>query len=256
MELADIDKISTEKALAFINRCINPADYTFVFTGNLNVNEMKEFSALYLASIPNAPSMNTWVDPGIKRPAKLEKNLYKGKEDRCTVYLGWFAPGPAAFDEGRNQTAAVLSEYLDIILTDEIREKLSGVYSISAGASVSTIPKGEYRLSIYFQCNPARVDELVAAVQDRITGICAKPLNQDTVNKSKEALLMEHENSIQRNLHIAQSFANSSVLYNTPLGRLNTRPAAIRAVRPENVQSLCRDMTSSGPIQVVLYPAK
>ncbi|MDR0301874.1 MAG: insulinase family protein [Treponema sp.] len=256
LELADIDKISTEQALAFIDRCINPADYTFVFTGNIDLNEMKNFSARYIASIPNAPSMNTWLDPRITRPSKLEKNIYKGKDERCTVYLGWFAPAPSAFDEGRNQTAAVLSEYLDILLTDEIREKLSGVYSISAGASVSTIPKGEYRISVYFQCSPARVNELAAAVKERVTGIYTKPLNQDTVNKSKEALLMEHEKSIQRNLHIAQSFANSSVLYNTPLNRLNTRPAAIRAVRPENVQSLCRDMTASGPVQVVLYPER
>jgi len=256
LELSDLDKISTAQALSFINRCVNPADYTFVFTGNLNVNEIKELSSIYIASIPNAPSMNTWIDPGITRPEKQEKNLYKGKEDRCTVFLGWFAPGPTAFDESKNQTAAILTEYLDILLTDEIREKLSGVYSISAGAAVSTIPKGEYRLSVYFQCNPARVNELIAAVKDRITEIYSKSLNQDTVNKSKEALLMEHEKSIQRNLHIAQSFANSSVLYNTPLSRLNARPAAIKAVRPEDIQSLCRDMTTSGPVQVVLYPAK
>jgi len=256
LEVSDLGKISTEKAFAFINRCINPADYTFVFTGNLKISEMKDFAALYIASIPNAPSMNTWVDPGVKRPVDIDKKLYKGKDARCTVFLGWFAPGPAAFDESRNQTAAVLTEYLDILLTDEIREKLSGVYSISAGASVSTIPRGEYRLSIYFQCNPARVNELITAILDRITAVSEKPLNQDTFKKSAEALLKEHERSIQRNLHIAQSFANSSALYNTPLNRLNARPAAIRAVRPENVQSLCRDMTSSGPVQVILYPSR
>jgi zinc protease len=256
LELADLSKISTELAFSFINRCINPADYTFVFTGNLKLNEMKELSAGYIASIPNAPSMNTWVDPRVTRPSDIERKLYKGKEDRCTVYLSWFAPGPTAFDESRNQTAALLSEYLDILLTDEIREKLSGVYSIYADTAVSTIPKGEYRLLIIFQCNPARVNELIAAVEDRITGIRAKPLNQDIFNKSREALLKEHENSLQKNLHIAQSFANSSVLYNTPLNRLNLRPSVIRAVRPENVQSLCKEMTSSGPIQVVMYPAK
>jgi len=256
LELADLSKISTEQAFSFINRCINPADYTFVFTGNIKLNEMKDLAALYIASIPNAPSMNTWVDPRITRPSDIERKLYKGKEDRCTVYLEWFAPSQAAFDESKNQTAAILSEYLDIFLTDEIREKLSGVYSISAGASVSTIPKGEAALYIYFQCNPARVNELIKAVHERITEFSTKPLNQDTFNKSKEAVLKEHENSIQRNRHIAQSFANSSVLYNTPLNRLNTRPAVIRAVRPENVQALCREITASGPVQVVMYPAK
>jgi zinc protease len=65
---------------------------------------------------------------------------------------------------------------------------------------------------------------------------------------------MQHENSMQRNLHIAQSYANSSALYDTPLARLNRRPDAIRAVTPEEVQTLCRQMLVFGPVQVALYP--
>jgi len=43
-------------------------------------------------------------------------------------------------------------------------------------------------------------------------------------------------------------------LYKTPLNRLNLRPNVIKAVRPENVQALCRDMLVKGPVQIVLYP--
>ena len=254
LELEDMDKVSVEQARAFLNRCINPSDYTFIFTGNINIDEIRDLLAVYLSSIPNAPSMNMWIDQGISRPAEGRRTIYRGQDERCMVYISWFASGPAAFDEQKNQTAAVLSEYLDILLTDEIRENLGGVYSVSAGASVSVIPSGEYRLSVFFQCNPARANELIATVQQRITEVARQPLNQDTFNKAKEALLMEHESSIQRNLHIAQSYANSSALYNTPLGRLNRRPDAIRAVRPEDVRSLCRDILVSGPVQVVLLP--
>jgi len=254
VELDDMDRVSTEQAMSFLNRCLNPADYTFVFTGNINIDELRDLSAVYLSSIPNAPSMNAWINPGIRRPAEGRRTIYMGQDERCMVYLCWFAQGPNAFDEQKNQTAAVLSEYMDIMLTDEIRENLGGVYSISAGASVNVIPAGEYGLSVFFQCNPARADELIAAVQQRITEIARQPLNQDTFNKAKEALLMEHESSIQRNLHIAQSYANSSALYNTPLNRLNRRPDAIRAVRPEDVRALCRDMLVSGPVQLVMFP--
>ncbi|MDR0441819.1 MAG: insulinase family protein [Treponema sp.] len=254
LELADIDNVSLEKAFAFLEKCLNPQDYTFVFTGNFDIKEMRGLCEKYIASIPASQPMNQWTDPGIKRPGKIERAIYKGKEEKCTVYLVWFARGSAAFSEERNQTAAVLSEYLDILLTDEIREKMGGVYSISAGASVSVIPNGEYRLSANFNCDPARANELAAAVKELITAVGAKPLNQETFNQSKEALLKEHENSLQRNLHIAQSYANSSALYNTPLSRLNARPDVIKAVRPENVQELCRDMIVSGPVQAVLYP--
>jgi zinc protease len=254
LELEDMDRVSLEQARSFLNQCINPADYTFIFTGNINIDELRDLSAVYLSSIPNAPSMNRWIDPRISRPAEVRRTIYMGQDDRCMVYISWFAQAPGTFDEQKNQTAALLSEYMDIMLTDEIRENLGGVYSISAGASVNVIPSGEYRLSVFFQCNPARADELIAAVQERITEIARQPLNQDTFNKAKEALLMEHENSIQRNLYIAQSYANSSALYNTPLSRLNRRPDAIRAVRPEDVRSLCRDMLGSGLVQLVMFP--
>ncbi|MDR0322311.1 MAG: insulinase family protein [Treponema sp.] len=254
LELADMDKVSLEQAGAFLNQCINPADYTFIFTGNLNIELLREYSSAYIASIPNAQSLNRWSNPGVTRPAEGRRTVNKGRDERSIVYLGWFARGPADFNEQRNQVAAVLSEYLDIKLSDEIRERLGGVYSISAGASVNTIPTGEYRISVYFICNPSRANELITAVQNCITEISRQPINIDTFNKSKEALLMQHENSMQSNLHIAQSYANSSVLYNTPLNRLNLRPAAIRAVTVENMQSLCREMLASGPVQLVLLP--
>ena len=254
LEHGDMDKVSVEQAFEFIKKCVNPSDYTFVFTGNFDIKTMRELLAVYIASIPDAPSMNSWSDPGITRPGKTEKTIFKGKDERSIVYLEWLVPGPAGFDEEKNQAASVLSEYLDIFLTNEIREKMGGVYSISAGASVSAIPRGEYSLSVYFQCDPSRAKELAAAVGDRVTQTANRPLNQDTFNKSKEALLMGFENSMQRNLYIAQSYANSSVLYNTPLSRLNSRPDVIRAVTQENVRSLCGEMLASGPVQVVLYP--
>jgi len=256
LEYDDIAKVSVKDADDFLKRCINPNDYTFVFTGNVNLNVIKELSAAYIGSIPVSGSMNRWNDPGIKRPADGRRTINKGKDDKSMVFLGWFANGPADFNEQRNQTSAVLNEYLDIILTDEIREKLGGVYSISAGTSVNTIPSGEYRLSVYFVCNPARAEELIKAVNDLLIGMTERLINQDIFNKSKEALIKGHERSIQSNLHIAQSYANSSVLYDTPLSRLNSRPNAIKAVTAEDVQKLCKDILKSKPVQVVLFPEK
>jgi zinc protease len=254
LELDDINKISIEKAYDFIGKCVNPADYTFIFTGNINAETMLEYLATYLASIPNAASMDTWVDPGIKRPKESEHTIYKGKDERSLVYLAWFTDGSSGFNERKNQVAAALSEYLDILFTDEIREKLGGVYSIYSGVSVSVIPRGEYSLSVYFQCNPERTAELITAVQDCLADVIKNGVNTDMFNKAKEALLKEHESSIQRNLYIAQSYANSSVLYNTPLSRLNKRPGVIRDVTPEDLQVLCSEIITGGPVQVVLYP--
>ncbi|MCL2265869.1 MAG: insulinase family protein [Treponema sp.] len=256
LELEDMEKVSIKQARAFLNQCLNPGDYTFVFTGNINLDLLRELASIYIGSIPENVSMDSFRDPKIIRPAEGRKTIYKGIDERCFVYLAWFSKTSYDFDEQKNQTAAVLSEYLDIILTDEIRERLGGVYSISPGASVSVIPAGESRLNVFFVCNPDRADELINAVLESIKNIFEKPLNTDTFNKSKEALLMSHDRSIQQNLHMAQSYSNSSVLYNTPLDRLNQRPNTIRAVTEDDVQSLCKEITRNGAMQVVQFPEK
>jgi zinc protease len=256
LELSDIDKADADKAFNFLLKCLNPQDYTFVFTGNINFDEVKLLLKQYVASIPVSAPMNIWKDPRVIRPGKTEKQITKGKDNRSFVYLAWFADGTADFSEEKNQTAALLSEYLDIVLTDEIREKLGGVYSISSGASVTTIPAGESRLYAYFICDPERVNELTTAVIERITQIALNGIDSDIFTKSREALIKEYENSMQRNLYIAQSYANSSALYNTPLNRLNTRVDVIRSVKTGEVQALCGELIASGLIQLVMYPER
>ena len=254
LEFEDMEKVSVEHADNFLKRCINPGDYTFVFSGNINIDLMRELSRIYIASIPPNQPMNSYNDPKIIRPEESRKIFYKGVDNRSLVYLTWFAKSSDQFNEQKNLTASVLSEYLDIVLTDEIRERLGGVYSISPGASVTVLPSGESRLYVFFACNPDRADELIQAVMEIIKKVSEGEINKDTFNKSKEALIMSHENSIQKNLHIAQSYANSSVLYGTPLGRLNQRPAAIRAVTEQEMQTLCKEAIVNGAVQLIQLP--
>jgi zinc protease len=271
LELADLPKADIDRALSFIKQGLNPADYTFVFTGNLDAEQIRLYIESYIASIPGgAENWNTWTNLNITRPGKTEKNIYKGKEERSLVYMGWFTKQP--YTEELSATAQVLSEYLDIRMTEEIREKLGGVYSISVGVSASPIPDGELVLAIYFACDPKRVKELSAAIQELLNQTAgqgpsdttgpntaagnrgADSIDGDTFIKSVEALKKEWEASIQSNSYIAQSYANSSVLLNLPLSRLDKRPAYYSAVSPADIRRICALLLRDGPALVVLWP--
>ena len=260
LELEDLAKADTGAALAFLRKGMNPADYTFVFTGNLETETMRELVAIYLASIPQGESWNAWADLGIVRPGKTEKNVYRGKEEQSRVYLAWFAP--AAYSEELSIAAQALSEYLEIRMTEEIREKLGGVYSISVGAGLSPVPSGELSMSVHFACDPKRVEELTGAViallrQTAGSGTGGSGgIDRDTFTKAVEALRKEYETSIQSNTYIAQSYANSSVLLNQPLSRLDRRPHYHNAVTAADIQGICARLLQNGPAQVVLYPER
>jgi zinc protease len=256
LELADLPKVDTDAALAFIRRTLNPADYTFVLAGNLT-DSMRDYVETYIASIPPGVRWNEWRDLSITRPGRVERTVYKGREEQSRVYMAWFTPAP--FTEELSAAAQALNGYLDIRLNDEIREKLGGVYSISANVSAAFMPRGELAMAIYFACDPGRVTELSAAVINLLgqTTVTAG-INQDIFGKAVEALKKEWESSIQNNSYIAQSYANSSVLMNAPLSRLNRRPQYYSAVTPENIRRVCAQLLqgNNGPAQVVLLPER
>jgi zinc protease len=257
LELADLPKANIDSALNFIRKGTNPADYTFIFTGNLETKTMRDYIETYIASIPRGESWNSWTDLNITRPGKVEKIVHKGKEEQGMVYMAWFSQAP--FTEELSIAAQVLNEYLDIKMTEEIREKLGGVYSISVNVPVSPVPQGELSIQVYFACDPKRVQELSAAVISLLNqtagGGASGGITRDTFNKAVEALKKEWETSMQSNAYIAQSYANSSVLLNLPLSRLNKRPQYFSAVTPADIQKICAQlMQGNGPARVVLLP--
>jgi zinc protease len=253
IELEDLRGIDPDDALGFIKACMNPADYTFVFTGNLDMELMRSLAETYLASIPQGDPFNEWADLDFARPGKVDRSVRKGKEERSVVYLGYFVP--LEYSEEAAASAAVLTEYLDIRLTQEIREKLGGVYSVSVGVSLSAVPRGELSGGVYFVCDPRRVDELSAAIGEEFKK-AAGGLDPDSFRKAVEALLKEHERSIQDNGYLAQSYANSAAIFRSGLDRLTRRPSQYAAARPGDVSALMARLLQGGPARVVLYPEK
>ncbi|GHT77578.1 peptidase M16 [Spirochaetia bacterium] len=253
MEVASLERVDIGQARNFLTRALNPADYTFVFIGNLDLAALRSYAETYLASIPRGAAWNTFGDMKITRPGKLEKSVYKGKEEKSMVFMAWTKP--ETYNEQGQAAADVLTEYLDIKLTEEIREKLGGVYSVYAGASLSPLPPdGELMMQSFFECDPGRAPELADAVVKQLELIQAGTIDQDTFTKAKEALKKSHEESMQSNSNIAYNYINLSVILDAPLGLLDKRPGLYDAVTPVDIQNICRQLLPQGPMRIILYP--
>ena len=248
----DLDKVDMNEAMAFVRACLNPADYVFVIVGNIDLPLFRSLAETYLASIPRGDSFNQWADIDPMRPSDTTKEIRKGREERSTVYMGWFSP--QTYSEERSAAMSVLTEYLDIQLIDEIREKLNGVYGVSAGISITPMPRGELSGEAYFVCDPVRVPELNAAVKEEFLKVSRGDIKADVLAKAIEALIQSQEESVQRNSYIANSYANSAVIFRGPLSRLDNRPALYRAVSVADLQRAAADLVGGSFVQLVLYP--
>ncbi|MDR3131254.1 MAG: insulinase family protein [Treponema sp.] len=254
LALADIENARPGAALDFMRRGLGPQDYTFVFTGNLDIPVVRAYVESRLAAIPRTEEgMNAFTDPGIERPGKIEKAVYKGKEEKSLVFMGWFLP--EKYDEKLRAAALALTEYLDIILTEEIREKLGGVYYVSAGVSLSSLPEdGELTMSSYFSCDPKRAEELSGAVARQIELVAEGNINGDVFAKALEALKKSWELSMQDNSYIAKNYGSLAVTLKLPLSQLEKRPGLYAAVTQAEIQDICRRLLPRGPARIILYP--
>jgi zinc protease len=255
---ADLDKVKQEDAYAFLVKALNPADWTFVFTGSINPAVIRPLVETYLASIPaKTERWNQWSAPSIKRPGAgttvLHKGLSSAQEAKSQVYMASFVP--KAFTESQAVAAQVLNEYLDIHLTETIRESLGATYSIMVNTALSPLPPdGELTLSLVFTCSPQRAASLAEAVRAEIASLALGKIDPDILSKAIAARTKDWEQSMQSNTYLAQIYANFSVLFNLPFGNLDRRPQHFAAVSAADLQELCRLLLEDAPAIVILYP--
>jgi len=166
--------------------------------------------------------------------------------------MAWFNPQP--YSEEKSAAVSVLTEYLDITLNDEIRENLNGVYGVSSWVSISPLPRDELSGGASFVCDPRRVPELSAAVKEEFLKVARGVIDADVLAKAIEALIQGQEESIQRNSYIANSYANSAVIFRGPLSRLDNRPALYRAVTTAEIQRVATDLVAGSFVEFFLYP--
>ncbi len=254
IEKADLAKIDIVSALAFLKTCLNPADWTFVFAGNIDPSDFRPLVETYTASIPASESrFKEWADKRIPRPASERLELRRGKEDKSLVSMVWFADEP--YSEAKNAAVLTLADYLNIALDNSIREKLGGVYSIYASSGfVADEPVSELIAYISFPCDPRRSTELIAAVEAEFKKVASGAIDAETLDKAKEARKKAHENFMQDNEYIAQSYAQSAAIYKSPLSRTDEKYAMFDAVRAADLQYMASTLFDAGYSIGILYP--
>lgn len=246
--------LSLERAEAFLRESLKAGDFLFVFVGNIDAPRLRELSLRYLASLPSSAVRPEWRDLGLRRPGRTEKAVYKGAEDKSLVFLGWFAP--AQYSEEADAAARVLDAYLDIRLTEEIRERLGGVYSISSSVSLGAVPAGELALSVTFSTSPERSDELAAAVERELDALASGAVDPAILEKAVEALRRSHERSLESNSGLASAFAVLSEALDLGPASLYGRPERFARVRADDLARTARALQAGGPARVTLYPER
>ena len=164
LTLDQLPQLNLDKSLQFYkDRFADASDFTFIFVGNIDQNTFRPLVERYLASLPATNRRETARDVGIRTPTTIvERQLKKGLDPRSQVSVVF--TGPFQNDQANRIIMRAMAESLEGSLQRTLREDLGGTYGVSARPQFEEQPTGQYRVTISFACDPARMDVLVTSM--------------------------------------------------------------------------------------------
>ncbi|MFT7520793.1 MAG: zinc protease [Kiritimatiellia bacterium] len=184
MKLADLDAVSLKDSEAFYReRFGDMSDFVFVLVGNVDPDDIKPDVERYLASLP-----------GSERPAEVPRDLgdrMPNGPHKDTVRAGSDPRGSysmqlhGAFDDSptsRHHLSSML-QVLDLRLRESLREERSGTYGVNVSHGVWRHPTVGWRVSISFQCDPSRVEELETAMWSELARLRDEPVTDEEIER-------------------------------------------------------------------------
>ncbi len=199
LPLAEIEALDRERALAiYQDRFGDFSDFTFVFVGHMDIEQMVEWSQIYLGNLPSTNRVESWVDVLPDPPSGIvKKDVFRGQEEQSLVRIRFSGPVDPTLEN--RLRLHLLEGVLDILAREELREKRSGVYASSVSASAITRPDELYEVEVVFGCDPERVDELVDALFELIAQVQADGPRPDLLEKAKAQTLRQREEELESN---------------------------------------------------------
>lgn len=211
-----LEKVNPQTAEeAFIQRFADAGDFTFIFTGDFNQEEVLELAATYLATLPatNSQEKAIWREPEF--PKGINKAVVKkGLEEQSQVFIAFGGSLPTVEPSTAYQESEMLSmlqNLLDLRLREVVREEKGGTYNVNVSASMELYPQRSFMVEILFGCQPGREQELTDAIIDEVENLRKNLVDQSYITKLQEAYRRSKETALKTNSYWA-TMAGSAVL--------------------------------------------
>ncbi|MCC5939439.1 MAG: insulinase family protein [Lunatimonas sp.] len=194
-----LDLIDLDRGMEiYRERFANAGNFEFLFTGNLDLEEVIPLVSLYLGSLPGDPTArDTPRDLGIRIPRGLSERIEVGRDDKSQVIL--YFSGPTDYDLDKSQQVSYLGEILTIRLIESLREETGGVYGVGARGGLARLPEESFSFSISFPCSPDNVEMLTELVWEEVRKIQQNGPEEQDLLKVRESKRINLEENMKRN---------------------------------------------------------
>lgn len=255
INLETLNKINQTKAIEiYKERFAVPADFTFVFTGNIDPTDsaVREAIETYLGGLKSKKTKEKYVDAGIRRPKGKVNNYFKKEMqvNKASNYILYSATIP--YNLQNQVTMRAIGNILNIRYLESIREKEGGSYGVSVYGSLSKVPVNEASIVMQFDTDPDKQARLMQIIHEEVNEIIKKAPRADDLKKVKENLLKKFEEDLEEN----SWWRNTLVTYyRYDINLVDDYKKAVNSLSAKSIQALLKEVVEQrNVVEVVMMP--
>ena len=195
-----IDQIDYDRIMEmYKDRFKEAGDFTFLFVGNINLDEAKPLIETYLGGLPTINRKETFQDIKMDVQKGARKNLFEKEMEIPKTTVVNYISGHCEYNLKNCLLMTMLSQTMRMVYTETIREKEGASYGVSVQGQVSRGTKDEAMFQIYFDTDPAKREKMEQIVMAELQKVAQEGPNPEHLAKVKEFLLKKHIENAKEN---------------------------------------------------------
>lgn len=177
----------------------NPAAYTFLFTGNVNIDSIKPLLEQYLAALPTKEVKTPkTISPLNTDDRDITDNFSIEMAAPADWLFGFYSGADVANSVQTRVNTTLVGDILGMIYTEILREKEGGVYSPQT-YSVYDINTGKWNLLYILKTNEQQAPQMLTLADELFIDLLKNGADPDKFARAKSALLSQYENNVATN---------------------------------------------------------
>jgi zinc protease len=255
LNLNTLDLVNQDKALAFFKeRFAVPADFTFIFTGNIDSNNdiVKKAICTYIGGLKSKKITEKFTDNNIRKPKGKVENIFtkEMKIKKASNFILYNASIP--FNLINRTAVTAIGSILNIRYLESIREKEGGSYGVQVRGSMNNIPVDEATLVMQFDTDPMKQAKLISIIHSEVAEIITNGPRADDLQKVKENMLKKFTEDLAENGWWQNAVER---YYHDKINLVDNYKASVEALTPATIQATLKNIVSQGNVmEVVMKP--
>ena len=200
MKAEDYDKVDYAKALKlYADRFKDANNFVFTFVGNINPETFEPLVEQYIGSLKTKKNDETWT---ANVPAITDKDVnshYTKSMENPMVTCYMVYNGEMAYTMENQMKMQVLSDVMDIVYTEKIREDEGGTYGVGVNGNLTLRPKETFMFLIAFQTNKEMYEKLIGIAVAELQNVANQGPRPEDLKKVKEFLIKKHSEDLESN---------------------------------------------------------